>query len=288
MYIDDIIVTGKTDEEHHRNLNEVLNRLEKAGMRLKEVKCKYMVPEIEYLSHKINQEGLQPSDSKVAAIVEAPPPKNVSELKSFLGMVNYYGKFLPNLSTTLASLYQLLRKETPWRWSDEEQQAFDKVKTFLQSSNLLVHFDGDKPIVLACDASPYGVGAVLSHRMEDGTDRPIAFASRTLAPVEKRYSHLDKEALAIIFGVKHFHQYIYGRPFVLLSDHKPLMHILSESRDGHSCWERTITGSNTEQGPSKLMLMPSADCHVTHNLPGCLRHQKPCTLWSTCSISLPD
>ena len=230
VYIDDIIVTGKTEEEHLQNLNEVLSRLEKAGMRLKKEKCKYMVPEIEYLSHKINREGLQPSDSKVAAIVEAPPPKNVSELKSFLGMVNYYGKFLPNLSTTLAPLYQLLRKETPWRWGDEEQQAFDKVKEFLQSPNLLVHFDGEKPIVLACDASPYGVGAVLSHRMEDGTDRPIAFASRTLAPVEKRYSHLDKEALAMVFGVKHFHQYIYGRSFVLLSDHQPLMHILSESK----------------------------------------------------------
>ena len=230
MYIDDIIVMGKTDEEHLRNLDEVLSRLERAGMRLKKEKCVYMVPEVEYLSHKINSEGLQPSDSKVAAIVEAPPPKNVSELKAFLGMVNYYGKFLPNLSTMLAPLYRLLRKETPWQWRGEQQQAFDEVKKLLQSPNLLVHFDGDKPIVLACDASPYGVGAVLSHRMEDGTDRPIAFASRTLAPVEKRYSHLDKEALAIIFGVKHFHQYIYGRQFVILSDHKPLMHILSESK----------------------------------------------------------
>ena len=211
MYIDDIIVTGKTDDLH--NLGEVLRRLEKAGMRLKE-KCVYMVPEVEYHSHKINREGLQPSDSKVAAIVEAPPPKNVSKLKSFLGMVNYYGKFLPNLSTTLASLYRLLKKETPWQWSDEQQQAFDEVKKLLQSPNL-VHFDGDKPLVLACNTSPYGVGAVLSHRMEDGTDRPIMFASRTLAPVEKRYSHLNKETLVIIFGVKHFHQYIYGRPFVI-------------------------------------------------------------------------
>ena len=142
--------------------------------------------------------------------MEAPLPKNVSKLKLSLGMVNYYGKFLPNLSTTLASLYRL---QTPWQWSDEQQQAFDEVKKLLQSPNL-VHFDGDKPLVLACDTSPYGVGAVLSHRMEDGTDRPIMFASRTLAPVEKRYSHLNKETLAI-FGVKHFLQYIYGRPFVI-------------------------------------------------------------------------
>ena len=128
-----------------------------------------MQPEVEYLSHKINREGLQPSDSKVAAIVEAPLPKNVSELKSFLGMVNYYGKFLSNLSTTWVPLYRLLRKGTLWQWGDEEQQAFDKVKKLLQSPNLLVHFDGDKPIVLACDASPYGVGAVLLEGMTTGS-----------------------------------------------------------------------------------------------------------------------
>ena len=96
----------------------------------------------------------------------------------------------------------------PWHWSDEQQQTFDEVKKLLLSPNLLVHFDGDKSIVLACDASPYRVGAVFSHCVKDGTDRPIAFASRTLAPVEKCYTHLDKEALAIVLGVKHFHQYI--------------------------------------------------------------------------------
>ena len=105
-----------------------------------------------------------------------------------------------------------------------------EVKRLLQSPNLLVHFDGSKPLVLACDASPCGVGAVLSHRQEDGSERPIAFALRTLAPAEKKYSQLDKKALAIIFGVKHFHQYIYGRSFVIISDHKPLMHLFSESK----------------------------------------------------------
>ena len=230
VYIDDIIITGQTEEEHLHNLSEVLSRLERAGMKLKENKCVYMMPEVEYLGHRINSQGLQSAESKVDAITEAPPPKDVSELKSFLGMVNYYGKFLPNLATTLAPLYRLLRKENAWHWGREQTQAFERVKKMLKSSDLLVHFDSSKPLVLACDASPYGVGAVLSHQFEDGTERPIAFASRTLAPVEKRYSHLDKEALAIIFGVKHFHQYIYGRSFVIFSDHKPLMHILSESK----------------------------------------------------------
>lgn len=227
--IPDIIVTVKTDEEHLHNLGEVLSRLEKAGMKLKKEKCVYMVQEIEYLGHKINSEGLQPSDSKVAAIAEASPPKNVSELKSFLGMVNYYRRFLPNLATTLAPLYRLLRKYTQWCWSDEQQQAFSEVKKFLQSPNLLVHFDGDKPIVLACDASPYGVSAdVASHgRWHRQTDRVCLESSSTsremlLTP--------GQEVLVIVFGVKHFHQYIYGRPFVILLDHKPLMHILNESK----------------------------------------------------------
>ena len=206
IYIDDIIVTGKTDEEHLQSLCEVLSWSKRAGVQLKKENCvyMYMMPEIKYLGHKINSKGLQPS---VTAITEAPPPK---ELKSFLGMISYYGKFLTNLATTLAPLYRLPRKDTLWQWSEEQTQALEEVKKLLKSSTLLVHFDGDKPLVLACDASPYGVGAILSHRLEHGTERPIAFASRTLAPVEKRYSHWDMEALAIIFGVKHFHQYIYG------------------------------------------------------------------------------
>ena len=168
--------------------------------------------------------------SKVQAVAEAPKPTNVAELRSFLGLVNYYGKFLPNLSSTAAPLYELLRKSTAWKWSDRQQTAFQKLKDCLQSANLLVHFDSRKEIILACDASPYGVGAVLSHIMEDGSERPIAYASRSLTAAERKYAHLDKEALAIVFGVKHFHQYIYGRPFVIHSDHKPLMYIFDETK----------------------------------------------------------
>jgi transposase InsO family protein len=225
IYIDDILVTGSTTDEHLHNLEEVLTRLENANARLKRKKCEFMLPSVEYLGHRISAKGLQPTDAKVQAIRNAPSPRNVSQLKSFLGLLNYYCKFLPNLSSTLAPLYKLLHKNTAWCWTTEQQQAFQHAKDSLTSDCLLVHYDPTKELILACDASPYGVGAVLSHKTKDGQEKPIAFASRSLAPAEKKYSQLDKEALAIIFGVKRFHQYLFGRHFTILSDHKPLQHL---------------------------------------------------------------
>ena len=157
-----------------------------------------MLPEVEYLGHCISADGLKPLESKVRAIVEAPTPKNTTELKAFLGLRNYYRKFLPQLSSTLAPLNKLLRSNESWSWTSQQEMVFRKVKEMLRSRCLLVHFDKDKELILSCDASHYGVGAVLAHRMDDESERPIAFASRTLAPAEKRYSQLDKEALAII------------------------------------------------------------------------------------------
>ena len=183
--LDDILVTGKTTAEHLANLDEVLSRLEKAGMRLKQTKCKFLLPEVEYLGHKITKDGLKPSDSKLEAVSKAPVPKNVSELKAFLGLVNYFGKFLSYLSTTLAPLHKLLQKGTHFQWKEQHQKAFDTVRSQLISSELLVHYDSDLELILSCDASPYGVGAVLAHRFSDGTERPIAYTSRTLAPAEK-------------------------------------------------------------------------------------------------------
>ena len=169
-------------------------------------------------------------ESKVRAIVDAPEPMNVGELRSFLGMVNYYGKFLPDLATTLAPLYRLLRKSCRWRWSTEQKLSFNQVKDLLRSGRVLTHFYDRLPLVLECDASPYGLGAVLPHRMRNGEERPVGYASRTLTKAEINYSHLDKEGLAIIIGVKKFHQYIQGRRFEIRTDHKPLTHIFSESR----------------------------------------------------------
>ena len=185
VYIDDILVTGASEEEHLGNLNEVLTRLETAGMRLKRHKCAFLLPEVEYLGQKITPHGLQPTAEKVRAIVDAPRPQNVSQLKSFLGLLNYYGKFLPRMSTTLAPLYSLLQKQTRWSWGCDQQSAFIKAKDLLASSRLLVHYDPEKKLLWSCDASPYGVGAVLSHQLEDGSEQPIAFASRSLPPADR-------------------------------------------------------------------------------------------------------
>ncbi|XP_058858757.1 uncharacterized protein K02A2.6-like [Acipenser ruthenus] len=230
VYLDDILITGRTEQEHLANLEEVLHRLSQSGMRIKKDKCVFQAPEVIYLGHKIDAAGLHPVEEKVRAISEAPAPKSVTELKSFLGLLNYYGRFLPNLSTVLAPLHKLLQKQVRWHWGLEQTKAFTQAKALLQSSDVLVHYDGKKALVLSCDASPYGLGAVLAHRMLDGSERPISYASRSLAPAEKKYSQLEKEGLAVIFGVKRFHCYLLGRHFTINSDHKPLQSLFNENK----------------------------------------------------------
>lgn len=144
--------------------------------------------------------------------------------------MNYYNKFLSNLSVLLSPLYRLLKKGIHWKWAKEQQELFTKSKELLQSSSLLVHFDPEREVILAADASPTGIGGVISHRMEDGSEKPIAFASRTLSVAEQKYSQIEKEGLAIVFAVKRFHQYLHGRQFTIYSDHKPLEFLFSENR----------------------------------------------------------
>ena len=230
VYIDDVLVSGESEAEHLQILEVVLTRLQQAGFRLKLSKCAFMLPSLEYLGHVISKDGIQPTETKKRAIVDAPTPKNVTELRSFLGMLTYYSKFLPKLATVLSPQYLLLQKNKPWSWSGEQASAFIQAKKLLTSAEVLVHFDPKKKLLLACDASPYGVAAVLSHVMEDGLDRPIAYASRTLSPAERKYAQLEKEGLAVVLGVSRFHQYIYGREFTILSDHKPLQYLLSENK----------------------------------------------------------
>ena len=163
---------------------------------------------------------------KLDALLNLPAPTDVSKLKAFLGMVNYYGKFIGQLSTLLDPLNHLLKKGVPWNWTKECQNAFETCKQLISEDSCLVPYNPKRPIKLDCDASSTGVGAVLSHIMEDGQERPIAFASRTLTKTERGYAQLHKEALSLIFGVKKFHMYLYGNHFTLVTDHKPLLSIL--------------------------------------------------------------
>ena len=155
------------------------------------------------------------------AITDVCSPRNVTELRAFLGLVNYYSKFVPNLLSLLHLLYSLLQSEVWCKWSKECQQAFQEAKEKLISALVLTHYNVHLHIHLAGDASQYGVRAVISHTMHDGSECPIACASRTLSSSEKRNSQVEKEAFALVFGVKKFRQYLYGRRFTLVTDHKP-------------------------------------------------------------------
>ncbi|XP_063894989.1 uncharacterized protein K02A2.6-like [Helicoverpa armigera] len=227
VFLDDIIITGFTREDHMRNLCQVFDRLKKYGLRVKREKCVFFAKSINYLGHTISKDGIHTCPDKVKAINKIPPPTNVSELRAFIGMVMYYGKFVKNVSTVLAPLYNLLRAGVQFSWSKECQEAFTKVKRLLGSSDVLMHYTPELPIILTTDASSVGLGAVISHTSARG-ERPVAYASRSLTQAERGYSQIDREALAIIFGIRKFHQYLYGRKFILRTDHKPLTYIFGD------------------------------------------------------------
>nr|XP_054922049.1 uncharacterized protein LOC126521574 [Dermacentor andersoni] len=207
VYLDDIIIAEKQND--NSTLRQVLERLRDNGLKLNRDKCRFREKQVSFLGHKIDATGLHPPEN-MEAITEAPRPETVSQLKSFLGLLTYYAKFLPNLATTLVPLYRLLAKGVRWQWKAEHEKAFQAAKRAMVAAELLVHYDPEKPLRLECDASPVGVGAVLSHRIGN-TDYPISFRSRALTPAERNYSQLEKEALALVFGVTKFRDYFVSR-----------------------------------------------------------------------------
>ena len=151
------------------------------GLQLRLKKCAFMQNEVIYLQYKINKDSIFPVKEKIDAIKSAKESTNFSELKSFLGLLNYYHRHFKNFADTLEPLHNLLRKRVKWEWTEKEQASFEKAKLILNETKILVHYDPPKPIILACEASPYGIGAVLSHYMPDGSEKPLIFASQTLS-----------------------------------------------------------------------------------------------------------
>lgn len=175
----DILITGKDDEQHIQNLNTVLSRLDSYGLRLQLNKCKFMQRSVTYMGCIISTEGISPTEEKVEAIKEAPRSDNSTQLRAFLGMINYHGKFICILSSILQPLNQLLQKDQEFWWSRQCEEASNKAKESLSSSHVLVHYNSSLPVILESDASQYGIGAVMLHCFPNGDKRPIAYASIT-------------------------------------------------------------------------------------------------------------
>ena len=212
--------------EHLDNLRRVFAALDNYGLKLQLDKCVFFTTEVSYLGYIISKDGLRASDEKVQAILQY----DLKQLESFVGKLNYYGKFLPAFASVCAPLNQLRCKDTPWKWSAECAAAFDQLKQMLADRTRLVHFDPEKPIVLATDASPYGIGAVISHVLPDGSEEPIAFASKTLSKAERGYGQVEKEGLSIVYRIRKFHQYLSGRHFTIQTDHKLLLTIFGPDK----------------------------------------------------------
>ena len=225
-FVDDILVAGRDEKEHRQRLIQVLDRIQEHGIKVKRSKCCFNETTVEYLGFRLDARGVHKTDDKIRAVQEAAAPTDVKKLQSFLGLVTFYGKFVKDLATLAQPLYALLSKDVKWNWTNKCQQAFDAVKREVTSNSFLAHFNEHLPVKLVCDASSVGLGAVLAHVDDDGRERPIAYASRLLNEAERGYSQIDKEALALIYGVKKYHMYLYGRKhFTLVTDHKPLLAI---------------------------------------------------------------
>ncbi|KAJ8706686.1 hypothetical protein PYW07_012764 [Mythimna separata] len=237
VFLDDIIIGTTTMTQHLETLETLLERLHNSGIKLKKNKCFFMTNQVKYLGYIISADGIKTDPEKVEGIINIPSPRNVTELRSFLGTINFYAKFVGNLSTILAPLYNLLKKGITWNWDRECELSYRKVKSILTSVDVLAHYDPDKPLFLTCDASARGLGGVLTQLCEGecagagvgaGTgprERPVIYVSRALTNAEKNYSQIEREALAIIFSLEKLHQYLYGRRFTLRTDHKPLVTI---------------------------------------------------------------
>ena len=221
IVVDDILIWGRTLQEHDERLAQVMNRIRAINMKLNPEKCKFRVNSVQYVGHLLTADGVKPDPEKVKAVCEMEKPQDKQALQQFLGMTNYLSKFIPQYSDLTGPLRQLIHHDVEWHWHDAHDAAFSKLKQALTNPPVLQFFDTSKPVVISADASQHGLGAVC---LQQG--RPVAFASRALTPTESRYAQIEKEMLALVFAAKKFHDFIYGRPVTAETDHQPLVTIV--------------------------------------------------------------
>lgn len=217
VYMDDVIVFSTTLDDHMQNLRKIFKKFEEHNLKVQLDKSEFFKREVEFLGHIITPNGIQPNPRKIAAITKLPLPKTHKEIKSFLGMIGFYRKFINNLAKLTKPLTLCLKKGKKVEHTDEFKKAFEICKAILCNDPILARPDFSKIFTLTTDASKFAIGAVLS---QDG--KPVCFASRTLNPREVNYSVTEKELLAIVWSVRYFRPYLFGRHFKIKTDHKPL------------------------------------------------------------------
>ena len=221
-YIDDVLVASANPQEHFEHLRLVFTRFQEYGIILNPLKCVLGVPQLQFLGHMVNQDGITPLNSKVQAIRDFPIPSSQRQLRKFLGLVNFYHRFIPGCAHTLQPLNACLSSRgKELQLSPVAAKAFSTIKQSLAEATLLSYPQPNATIAIITDASDIAVGAVLQQHVRD-TWQPIAYFSRKLKPSETRYSTFDRELLAIFLAIKHFQHYVEGQQFHILTDHKPL------------------------------------------------------------------
>lgn len=237
VYLDDILVASKNEEEHFKHLNILFERLNNFGINLKIPKCEFGVTKLLFLGHTISSSGILPSEERVEAIKNFPRPKDLKQLQRFLGMINFYHRFVPNLAQILQPLHEFstyLNKSKNKKfteWSKECEDSFENAKTALINVTLLAHpCTGDNKLFLTTDASNSSIGAVLEQCV-DNVMQPIAFFSRKLTPTQVKYSTFDRELLAIYSSIKHFRHFLEGYEFTVFTDHKPIITAIKTKSD---------------------------------------------------------
>lgn len=236
-YIDDIVVASSSEVEHLAHLEILFNRLKQYSLVINPRKCVFGEPVVKFLGYTVSKEGSCPCAEKVRTIRDFPEPVTAKQLRRFLGMVNFYRRFIPRAAEAQAPLNDLLvnniKGSQPIAWTSEARVAFRRCKDDLAGATLLVHPEPNAPVALTCDASNFMVGAALHQRVGD-TWEPLAFFSTKLSLTEQNYSAFDRELLAIYKSVKHFRHLLEGRHFVIFTDHKPLIFAFTNSSDKHT------------------------------------------------------
>ena len=230
-WLDDIIIVTRGNmTEHLEHVEEILKLLQDGGYRAGKNKTEFCLQETVWLGHHISRDGIKPNEEKTLPITKLNHPKNPKELKSFLGAVQYFSKFIKDLSKLTDRMRQLLRKNVKWEWTEERNNDFTTVKETLSKLPCLAHYSPSRENIITTDASKNGLGALLWQTQSDGNRKPIQYASRFLNDAERRYSINELELLAVVWGLEHFRFYIYGKPVILFSDHSALEPLLKRNR----------------------------------------------------------